>query len=133
MSILNKKEINKIKTAIPDYQCFIVGSRTIKNVVSGDVDILVLIDKYITKKELNDMRDKFYGICPQSKYSLIFNWAKDNKRIKELFPYYDLKTDDYKYEDKDKLTTEEYNVLKMRLFITRFKSKRFYKERQNNG
>ena len=131
MAILNKKEINKIKKAISSYQCFVVGSCTIENVISNDIDILVLVDRLITKKELNDIRDKFYEICPQPKYSLIFNLVKDNKKIKDTFPYYDLKTDDYKYADKDKMTSDEYDILKMRLFSTRFRAKRFYKTIQN--
>jgi len=131
--ILNKKQLDKIKKAIPDYQCFIVGSSTIKNVISNDVDVLVLIDKPITRKELKEIRKNFYKICPREEYSLLFNWAKDNEKIKKTFPYYDLKTDDYKYADKDKMTIGEYEILKMKLFNTRIKTNRFFKERKQYG
>lgn len=131
--ILNKKEIDKIKTAIPNYQCFIVGSRTIKNIKSNDTDVLVLIDKPITKEEMNKIRKDFYSICPQPEYSLLFNWSKDNKKIKETFPYYDLKTDDFKYEDREQMTIEEYEILKNRLAMSRLKTRRFYKERYQYG
>jgi len=131
--ILDKKEIDKIKKAIPDYQCFVVGSRTIKNVDSGDTDILVLVDKGITIEEVKRIRKKFRAICPKPEYSLLFNWAEDNKKIKETFPYYDLKTDDFKYADKDKMTIEEYEILKNRLGMSRLKTRRFYKERHQYG
>ena len=128
MAILQQQELNKIKSAIPDLQCFIVGSRTIENVKSNDVDVLVLVESPLSKEETKSMRRTFYAICPKGEYSLVFNWAKDNTRLKELFPYYDLKTDDHKYVDRDKMTFEEYDILKMRLYNTRFKAKRFYKE-----
>ena len=124
------QELKNIKKAIPkEYNCYIVGSCTIKNVVPNDIDVLVLVDRPITREELRGMRKKFYSICPKDKFSLIFNWAKDNKRLKELFPYYDLQTDEYHYEDRDKMTFSEYDVLKMRLYNTRYKAKRFNKER----
>ncbi len=131
MAILPQQQLDQIKKAIPDYQCFIVGSCVIDNVESADVDVLVLIDEFITAERIREIRRNFYAICHKPEYALILNRADDNTKLKELFPYYDLKTDDHKYADKDTMTVEEYDILKMRLYNTSLKSKRYYKTRKN--
>jgi thiamine monophosphate synthase len=117
-----KEAINNI---FPNNETYIVGSSCIKNVKANDIDILVLYDKAITKKEWQRIHKETRQALKGVNFGLIINFKEDNLYLKEEFPYIDLKTDDEKLIDRNEMTQEEYDVLKNKLHLTRYKASRF--------
>lgn len=134
LKLLKKTLDDVFKDTSVEY--FIVGSQMIDNVESHDVDVLLTFDFSMNIAELRMVRKVIWSLMSADRsgtdsdgyrYNLIPNFKKDNVKLKTDFLFYDFKTKEEKKADKEKLSEQEYDDLKLHLRTTLPFRKQYYK------
>ena len=76
-----KKEIEKY---LPDFKLYLFGSRADDNKKGGDIDLLILSDHLLTRKNKRDIKIAFYNKFGEQKLDLVYFKPDDPDPFKEL-------------------------------------------------
>jgi len=76
-----KKEIKK---HLPDFKLYLFGLRVDDNKKGGDIDLLILSDHLLKRKNKRDIKIAFYNKFGEQKLDLVYFYLDDPDPFKEL-------------------------------------------------
>ncbi len=79
MGIDINSEIRRISTKYTNYDFYLFGSFTVKEIQYGDIDILIIYD---TAKHINSIRSDFKNINTFEKFDLMFLNFDEEQELK---------------------------------------------------
>lgn len=79
MEININSEIRRISTKYTNYNFYLFGSFTVKDIEYGDIDVLIIYD---TAKHINSVRSDFKNINTFENFDLMFLSLDEEKELK---------------------------------------------------